>query len=67
MREKITVNLRPMIMVLGVVVVVGLSACAPKVGSPEWCDAMDKKAKGDWTANDVKDYAKHCIFRSHEK
>lgn len=46
---------------------VSLLSCAPKVGSPEWCDAMDKKAKGDWSMNEAKDYAKHCIFRSHEK
>lgn len=40
-----------------------LNACAPKVGSPEWCDAMNKKAKGDWSMNEAKDYAKHCIFK----
>ncbi|GGY77861.1 hypothetical protein GCM10011613_23060 [Cellvibrio zantedeschiae] len=40
-----------------------LNACAPKVGSPEWCEKMEKKSKGDWTANEAKDYAKHCIFK----
>ena len=40
-----------------------LSACAPKVGSPEWCENMDNKDKGDWTVNEAKDYARHCIFR----
>lgn len=44
-----------------------VSGCAPKVGSPEWCDALDKKPKGDWSMNEAKDYAKHCIFRDHEK
>jgi len=40
-----------------------LSACTPKVGSPQWCEAMDKKAKGDWSMNEAKDYAKHCVFK----
>lgn len=44
-----------------------LTGCTPKVGSPEWCEAMDKKPKGDWSMNEAKDYTKHCIFRSHEK
>jgi hypothetical protein len=39
-----------------------LSACSPKVGSKEWCAAMKKKDKGDWTANEVRDFAKHCVF-----
>lgn len=40
-----------------------LNACAPKVGSPEWCKAMDKKAKSDITLNEAKNYAEHCIFK----
>jgi len=39
------------------------SSCAPKVGSPEWCERMEAKDKGDWTINEAKDYAKHCIFK----
>lgn len=39
-----------------------LSACSPKVGSKEWCAAMNKKDKGTWTANEAQDYAKHCLF-----
>jgi hypothetical protein len=38
-----------------------LAACAPKVGSERWCEAMRAKARGDWTANEALDYAKHCI------
>lgn len=37
--------------------------CAPEVGSKKWCDALSEKPKGDWTATEAKDYAKHCIFR----
>lgn len=38
------------------------SGCAPEVGSPEWCQQMKEKPKGDWTASETKDFAKHCIF-----
>ncbi|HTF96471.1 MAG TPA: DUF3012 domain-containing protein [Cellvibrio sp.] len=40
-----------------------VSACAPKVGSPEWCKAVEEKPKGDLTMNEAKEYAKHCIFK----
>ena len=40
-----------------------LSACAPKVGSDEWCEAMKAKPKGDWSTNDAGDFAKHCILK----
>jgi len=39
-----------------------VQACEPEIGSKSWCEKMDAKAKGDWTANDAKDYAKHCLF-----
>jgi hypothetical protein len=41
----------------------GLPGCAPEVGSEAWCKKLDEKAKGDWTANELADYTKHCIFR----
>ncbi len=41
---------------------VGLAACSPEVGSKEWCEQMKKKDKGDWSANEAKDFAKHCIL-----
>ena len=37
-------------------------ACAPEVGSKDWCAKLKEKAKGDWSANEVMDYAKHCIM-----
>ncbi|MEI6859585.1 MAG: DUF3012 domain-containing protein [Shewanella sp.] len=42
--------------------VISLSGCAPEVGSEKWCEQMGEKDKGDWTANEVTDYAKHCVF-----
>lgn len=48
----------------GVIIIVGgmLAGCAPEVGSKEWCADMKETPKGDWTANQASDYAKHCIF-----
>jgi len=40
-----------------------LSACTPEVGSKAWCKKMDSKPKGEWTANELGDYTKHCIFK----
>jgi hypothetical protein len=37
-------------------------ACEPQVGTKAWCDMMNAKAKGDWTANQAVDYTKHCVF-----
>jgi len=39
-----------------------LAACAPTIGSEEWCSALKEKPKGDWTATEAKDFTKHCIF-----
>lgn len=36
--------------------------CAPEIGSEEWCTELKEKPKGDWTANEAKDFTKHCIF-----
>ena len=40
-----------------------LTGCSPEVGSKEWCEDMKEKLKGDWTASEAADYAKHCIIR----
>ena len=40
-----------------------LAACSPEIGSQAWCDKMQDKPKGDWTANEAADYAKHCLFK----
>lgn len=52
-----------LIVMASVLVVAG---CAPEVGSKKWCEQLAEKPKGDWTANEAKDYAKHCVFRSDE-
>ncbi len=42
-------------------VVALVAACSPEVGSEEWCNSLKQKSKADWTANEAKDFAKHCI------
>lgn len=42
--------------------VILMQGCSPEVGSKEWCADLKEKPKGDWTANEVKDFAKHCIL-----
>ncbi len=39
-----------------------VAACSPAVGSKEWCEQLKKKDKGKWTAEEAKDFAKHCIL-----
>ena len=43
-----------------------LTACAPEVGSERWCDAMREKPRGDWTANEALDFARHCLIETEE-
>lgn len=44
-----------------------VAGCAPEVGSKQWCEDLAEKPKGDWTANEAKDYASHCIFRDDDE
>ena len=41
------------------------SGCAPEVGSKKWCEQLEDKPKGDWTANEVKAFAKYCVFENY--
>jgi len=43
--------------------VASLSACSPEIGSDEWCNEIKEKAKGDWTANEVAEFAKSCLLK----
>lgn len=40
----------------------GVAACSPEVGSPEWCTQMKEKPKGDWSGNEAAEFAKNCIM-----
>ncbi len=50
----------PLLVALAAFVLVG--ACSPEVGSKEWCTDMQEKPKGDWSSNEAKDFAKHCML-----
>jgi len=41
---------------------VWLTACAPEVGSPRWCENMREKPRGDWTANEALEFARSCVL-----
>ena len=62
-QETAVTRTRRMLMAALIVASAALQGCAPEVGSDAWCDEMSEKPKGDWTANQAKDYAKHCILR----
>ena len=57
-----TVKTLSVALVLAFGVSAGLSACSPEVGSEDWCNELKEKPKGDWTANEAGDFAKHCIL-----
>jgi hypothetical protein len=40
-----------------------VTGCAPEVGSDAWCKKIAEKPKGEWTANEAGDYAKHCLLK----
>ena len=40
-------------------------SCTPKVGTEEWCEMMQDKPKADWSANDAKAFASHCVFKNY--
>ena len=44
------------------ILAVVVTGCSPELGSDAWCAEMKEKPKGDWTATEVKDFTKHCIF-----
>lgn len=51
------------------VVVIGLFsawmlvACAAEVGSDEWCADLKKNPHGDWSVDEVTNYAKYCLLK----
>lgn len=34
-----------------------------KVGSEAWCAKLKATPEGEWTVNEITDYAKHCVFK----
>jgi hypothetical protein len=48
---------------LALVLAFAVVGCAPEVGSEAWCNKLKEKPKGDWTANEAGDFAKHCLLK----
>lgn len=49
-----------------ILTIVALAGCKPEVGSRKWCENMDEKQKGDWTAKESAEYLKSCVFRNNK-
>jgi hypothetical protein len=45
------------------IVLLAIAGCAPEVGSERWCNQLKEKPKGEWTANEAADFARHCLFK----
>jgi hypothetical protein len=43
-----------------------LTSCEPEVGSDRWCEKMVDTPKSDWSVNDAKAFAQHCIFKEYD-
>ncbi len=43
--------------------ITALGGCSPQVGSQAWCQKMEDTPSGDWSGNQVRDYAQHCLFK----
>jgi hypothetical protein len=43
-----------------------VAGCAPEVGSARWCEQMREKPRGDWTANEALDFARHCVLNGDD-
>lgn len=63
-RDPTGLNMKKILATLSITFL--LAACAPEVGSEEWCEDMDEKAKGDWSTNEATEYAKSCVFRKRD-
>jgi hypothetical protein len=47
----------------GVLFIIAGTGCSPEVGSKAWCENLNEKPKGDWTANEAAEYTKSCLFK----
>ena len=41
-----------------------LMGCTDKPGSAGWCEQMSAKSKSEWTGEETKTFASHCVFES---
>ena len=59
---EVVVMKKILLVMFALVLALSFTACAPEVGSKDWCAQMKEKPRGDWSSNEVGDYAKHCIL-----
>ncbi len=55
-------SIGPLATSAGLLLVLFALACSP-VGSDSWCEDMKEKSKGDWSANELADFSRHCVFK----
>ncbi len=55
------------VLMAGFALSLALAGCTPEVGSERWCENLQEKSKGDWTANEATAYARHCLFKSSDE
>jgi len=48
---------------LGMLAMLLLLSCSPRVGSDAWCKKLKETPKADWSTNEATAFAKHCIFK----
>jgi len=56
-----------LMMLFTLLITFSFSACSPEPGSKAWCNTMNQKPKGEWTADDAGIYAKHCILGNYKE
>ena len=47
----------------GLAMLLNISGCAPEIGSEKWCAQLEEKPTGDWTGNELANFAKHCVIK----
>lgn len=49
-------------LVFAAVITLSITGCT-KVGSEAWCAKLKDTPEGEWTVNEITDFAKHCVFK----
>jgi hypothetical protein len=49
--------------ILSITLMAAISGCSSEIGSEAWCTMLTEKPKAEWSTNDLKNYAAHCVFK----
>ncbi len=66
-KDRIGLLCRDFLLLLLLAAPLALSACGPKEGTPEWCEAMKNKARGAWTVHEEEVYGDKCAANELER